>query len=205
LLKNSNNHNFLIEEIRKKVSILEIANWTIEFLWIKAHVGTYGNELADLLSKAAAQNRDASISYNKISKGTLINEIEEETKQKWQKEWNEGTKATKTKQFFPNVEDILKTKTNITLNFTTMVRGHGKTRAYFHRFKIMEQATCPCNNGDQTIDHLLYQCTLLHSPRELLRSKVLKIGNWPTSKQELTTEHLKAFLTYTNSIDFEQL
>ena len=46
--------------------------------WVKAHVGTYGNELANQLVKAAAQNRDTSISYNKISKGTLISEIEEE-------------------------------------------------------------------------------------------------------------------------------
>jgi len=127
---------------------------------------------------------------------------------KWNKngkEWNECTKATITKQFFPNVQDRPKMKINVTPNFATMVTGHGKTRAYFYRFKIMEQATCPCNSGDQTIDHLLYQCTLLYSPRELLRNKVLKIGNWPTSKRELTTKHLKAFLTYTNSIDFEQL
>jgi ribonuclease HI len=40
-LKNINNHNFLIEEIRKTVSILETANWKIEFLWVKDHVGTY--------------------------------------------------------------------------------------------------------------------------------------------------------------------
>jgi len=46
----------------------------------------------------------------------------------------------------------------------------------------MKQATCPCNNGDQTIDHLFYQCTLLHSQRELIRNKVLKIGNWPMRK-----------------------
>ena len=46
--------------------------------WFKAHVGTYGNELANQLVKAAAQNRDTSISYNKISQGTLISEIEEE-------------------------------------------------------------------------------------------------------------------------------
>jgi hypothetical protein len=57
-----------------------------------------------------------------------------------------------------------------------MVTGHGKTRAYLHRFKIMEHATCPCNNGEQTVDHLLYQCTLLHTPREILRNKVFK--NW---------------------------
>jgi len=44
--------------------------------WVKAHVGTYGSELADQLAKVAAQNRDASISYNKISKRTLISEIE---------------------------------------------------------------------------------------------------------------------------------
>jgi ribonuclease HI len=62
-LKNINKQNFLIEEIRKKVSILETANWTIAFSWFKAHVGTYGNELADQLVKEAAQNRDATISY----------------------------------------------------------------------------------------------------------------------------------------------
>jgi len=45
---------------------------------VKAHVGTYGNELADQLAKAAEQNRDTSISYNKITKWTLISAIEEE-------------------------------------------------------------------------------------------------------------------------------
>jgi len=46
--------------------------------WVKAHVGTYGNELADQLAKAAEQNRDTSISYNKITKWILISAIEEE-------------------------------------------------------------------------------------------------------------------------------
>jgi hypothetical protein len=69
----------------------------------------------------------------------------------------------------------------------------------------MEHATCPCNKGEQTIDHLLYQCTLLHTPRELLKNKVLRTGNWPARKHEIITKHLKAFLAYTNSIDFEQL
>ena len=117
---------------------------------------------------------------------------------KWQKEWTECTKAKITKQFFPNVRDRLKMKINVTPNFAAMVIGHGKTRAYFHRFKILEQATCPCKRGEQTIDHLLYQCTLLHTSRELLRNTVLKTGNWPANRQELTTKHLNAFLTYTN-------
>jgi len=103
-----------------------------------------------------------------------------------QKEWNECAKATVTRQFVPAVQDSLTVNTNISPNFATVVTGHGKTRAYCHRLKIMEQAICPCNNGDQAVDRLLYHCTLLHSQRELLRNKVLKVGNWPTSKQDLT-------------------
>jgi hypothetical protein len=86
-----------------------------------------------------------------------------------------------------------------------MVTGHGKTRAYLHQFKLMEHATCVCNKGDQTIDHLINQCTLFQTQRELLTSNVLKSGNWPVSKYELITKHMKSFLTFIKSMDFDQL
>ena len=94
---------------------------------------------------------------------------------------------------------------NTNQNFTAMATGHGKTRAYLHRFKIIENATCPCNKADQTMDHLLNQCTLLQTQRELLRNNILKSGKWPVSKEELITKHLKSFLIFTKSIDFDQL
>jgi ribonuclease HI len=56
-LKNVNNHSNLIEDIRKKISILETANWTIEFSWVRAHVGIYGNELADQLAKLQRETK----------------------------------------------------------------------------------------------------------------------------------------------------
>ena len=43
----------------------------------------------------------------------------------------------------------------------------------------------------------------LYTSRELLTNKVLKTGNWPANKQELTTKHLKAYVTFKNSVDFE--
>jgi hypothetical protein len=61
----------------------------------------------------------------------VISEIEEESIQKWQKEWSECTETTTTKQFVPNVQDRLKMNINGTPNFAKMVTGHGKTRAYF--------------------------------------------------------------------------
>jgi hypothetical protein len=135
----------------------------------------------------------------------LCSEIEEEATQKWQKEWGNCKKAAITKQFFPNVRDSVKLNISVNPNITVMVKGHGKTRAYLHRFKIIGNVTCPCNKGDQTIDHLLNQCTLLQTQRELLRNNVIKSGRWVVRKQELITKHLKLFLIFIKSTDFDQL
>ena len=64
-------------------------------------------------------------------------------------------------------------KTNITPSLAAMVTGHGKTKSYLHIFKILEHATCACIKGDLTIDHLLYQCTLLEPHRENLKKRIM--------------------------------
>jgi len=81
------------------------------------------------------------------------------------KEWEDCTKAATTKQFFPNVKARLKLRTDINQIFTALVTGHRKTRAYLHRFKILEKATCACKKGDQTTDHLINHCTLLQTQK----------------------------------------
>jgi len=108
---------------------LERTNWTTEFSCVKAHLGIYGKELSDKLAKAAACNRDTTVSFNRIPKSTFYSEIEGEATQKWQKEWENCTKAAITKQSFPNVRDRVQLSINLNVNFTAMVTGHGKTRA----------------------------------------------------------------------------
>jgi predicted methyltransferase len=110
-----------------------------------------------------------------------------------------------TKQFFPSIEERLKKKIKITQNVTAMLTGHGKTMAYLHRFKIRDNAHCVCQQGDQTVNHLLYACNLLQTQREILRKSVTKKGQWPADKYELTTNHLEHLLTYIVSIDFDRL
>jgi hypothetical protein len=78
-IRNTRDHNHLIEEIRKKMTILERANWNIKVSWIKVHVGV-GNELADQLTKATASDSNTKIVFNRLPMCTLIIKIEEETK-----------------------------------------------------------------------------------------------------------------------------
>jgi hypothetical protein len=117
--------------------------------------GILGNELADQLAKTAARGKNKTIYYSRIPLSTLYRELEDETKLKWQKNWEESPKAALTKQFYPSITDRFNSKIDVTSNFSVVVSGHGKTRSYLHRFQLLKSATCPCKKGDQTTDHLL--------------------------------------------------
>jgi len=109
------------------------------------------------------------------------------------------------KRFFPNIKDRLKMKINLTSNFTAMITAHGKTRSYLHRSKIIESPECPCANGNQTVDHLIYDCNKLHNERERLIAHISKEDNWPIRKSEILKKYLKHLIYFTNSIDYEKL
>jgi hypothetical protein len=68
----------------------------------------------------------------------------------------------------PNVPYGLKKKINLSPKFTAMVNAHEKTKAYLHRFKIIQSPDCVCTNSDQTVDHLIFDCPKLDKEREKL-------------------------------------
>jgi hypothetical protein len=144
---------------------VQSSSWKIEFSCVKAHAVIDGNELADKLAKEVARSNHTDIAFRRIPISMLYYVIQLESIQRWQKEWEHCTKAAITKQYFRTVQERLTTKMRVTQNIAAMMAGHGKTRPYLHRFKILGKATCACEQGDQTIDHLLYHCTLLETQR----------------------------------------
>ena len=119
-LKNNTNHTFLIEAIRKKLVEMGKSKWTIQFCWVRAHVGIQGNELADALAKEAATNADLTDSYKKVPKSVVMSELTEMSVVSWQREWDLSTKGAITKEYFPVVAERLNININITPNLTTI-------------------------------------------------------------------------------------
>ena len=93
----------------------------------------------------------------------------------------------------------------ITPEFTALITGHRKTKSYLHRFKLAD-STCPCNEGQQTSDHIIFECNTVEAQRSnLIKQITVSGGSRPPEKDELITKYLKAFLRFDKSIAFEKL
>ena len=163
--------------------------------------------MADTLAKEAAQDTDElNIVYDRIPTTSAATELKKEGIIKWQRLWEGTAKGALCRSFFPTVEQRLKVKLPITPEFTAMVTGHGKTKSYLHRFKLTESLTCPCNQGAQTPEHLMYACKILEVQRGSLKQNITAgRESWPTTISELVARHLDAFSRFVKSIDFNQL
>jgi ribonuclease HI len=219
-IRNAKNHNHLVEEIRKRVVTLHKKNWTVEFNWVKAHAGIYGNGTADRLAKEATQINHIHIhsysylfifhcilhvTYSRIAKSAIKKEVRKESIRKWQTQWEETTKGAITKEFFPSVESRLAVNLHLSPNVTTIMTGHGNIRSYLHRIKITESPECPRNHGIQTVDHLIFECKRLKNEGEILQSSAIKDGKWPVRKSELTHRNLQQLIRYINKMDFVKI
>jgi hypothetical protein len=91
-------------------------------------------------------------------------------------------------------------------DLTAIVTGHGKTKAYLDRFKLADNPICPCNEGQQTSEHIIYKCKNLEAQRSsLIKHIMTRGGNWPPANDKMVTKYLNAFSRFIKSIDFQKL
>jgi hypothetical protein len=133
----------------------------------------------------------------------VIKELEDESTKKWQRNWTQTLKGKTTKEYFPDVAERLKLKLQLTQNFTAPVSRHGKTRDYLYRLNIIDEPTCPCGEGDQTTEHVIYDCERLSKERDRLKRIAKRTNPWPINKRDLLRKHYKEFTEFINEIQFD--
>jgi hypothetical protein len=85
-----------------------------------------------------------------------------------------------------------------------MVTGHGNIKSYLHKYKIIDSPVCSCKSGEQTVDHILFDCKLLERERDSLKAAVMRSENWPVDKSKLIIKFNKNFTKCTNNISFDK-
>ena len=119
-------------------------------------IHTHTHHKLDKLAKEAAME-DGSVVYDKIPREVLITRVKENGLNMWQQQWTNTGRGTVTKAFFPSVGNRLREKMPIFPEFTILVTGHGKLRSYLHKSGITDNPMCPCEEKEQTSDHLILQ------------------------------------------------
>jgi len=90
----------------------------------------------------------------KNTQSVVMSEEKVQSVKWWQREWTETTKGAITKALFQKI-----------------VTGHGNIKAYLHKYKIIDDQTCPCRKGPQTVQHIILDCPLLEKEREKLKQE----------------------------------
>jgi hypothetical protein len=122
-----------------------------------------------------------------------------------QRQWESTHKGAQCTSFFPTVEQRLNLKIPLSPEFTAIVSGHGITKSYLHRFKLADNPTCPCNEGAQTSEHLIYICKIIETQRKTLKHKIkTSRGTWPTTNIDLAEKYSHAFSSFIKSVDFQK-
>jgi len=156
-------------------------------------------------AKEAARNKNIEERYIKIPKTVVMSEQKEQSVKWWQREWTETTKGEIIKALLPKLEDRLKLILNATPNFTAIVTGHGNIKAYLHKYKIIDDPSCPCRKGPQTVQHIIFDCPLLEKEREKLKAVVTRTENWQVSCNKLGVQyHKKKFTEYIDNISWNE-
>jgi len=111
------------------------------------------------------------------------------------------------RSFFPKVDQRLKLRIPITPEFTAIVSGHGKTKAYLNRFKLTDNPMYSGNVGEQSVEHLIYVCIILEPNRSYMIKYITTRGGIlpPPTSNELVNKYLNVLTKLVKSIDFTKL
>ena len=165
---------------RIKATQHEYPQYQIQIQWVPSHENIEGNEKADIEAKAAATTSQSN------PPASLRTAIQQHLRQTLREEWKtitmkqKGTYGTFIQRRVSQGANI-SSKNNIykyiskRKHVTWIARlrtGYCSLNKYLHRMNIIDDPTCACEDGPETVSHFLCKCQIYDKEREKLRLKV---------------------------------
>jgi len=139
-----------------------------------------GNEKADEEAKKAAQERPAGQTPAQCKlKSAQVTKINENITKIARETWNhrrtharQQRKLTRPRRFRTGVRLYGKLPRKQLANLIRLRTGHRRLNSYLSRLNIIEDPTCECGHGTETVKHVLLLCKKYEEPRRELKEKV---------------------------------
>ena len=108
-----------------------------------------------------------------IYEGASKETARETTLQKWQKEWQESTKAAWTRRLIPDLTKWFKRKHGwTTRELTQILSGHGAFRSGLYTAGLVKCASCALCWMVDTPEHAVFECAAMRSSKRTLELQV---------------------------------
>ncbi|XP_024859831.1 uncharacterized protein LOC108230932 [Kryptolebias marmoratus] len=141
----------------------------IKLVWIPAHIGVVGNELADSFAKSASKKNTVDLDI-KISKNEVKNIIKEYIKGKWQKKWDRGDKARSYYSIQKKVGEFRKcNRSKKEEDIISRIRfGHTGLNSTLKIVNKHSTGSCSYCGELETVKHIFLECNKYVREREIL-------------------------------------
>ena len=173
---------YIIRNILQSLDELQNRRPNLEFKieWVPGHKDIAGNEKADEEAKKAAQEQltGESMLHYKL-KSVQVKKINDDINSAAKKAWNEGTscarqlrKMTRPQRYKTGVQLYGDLPRKQLANLIRLRTGHCRLNEYLSQRNIVEDPSCECGHGIETVKHFLLQCKKYEEQRNELRKKV---------------------------------
>ena len=173
---------YIIRNILQSLEELQNQRPSLEFKieWVPGHMDIAGNEKADKEAKRAALEQLAGEPLSRYKlKSVQVTKINDDINTAARKAWNNGKtnarqhrKITRPQRFKTGVQLYGDLPRKQLANLIRLRTGHCRLNSYLNRHNIIEDPTCECGRGVETVKHFLLLCKKYEEPRNELRKKV---------------------------------
>jgi len=144
--------------------------------------------------------------YVKIPQDVIVTREKDHELETWEQQWMDTRKRAVTKALFPSVRKRLTQKIPIFPELTTMLKRHGNIKSYLYRLGLTDNRMCPCEEEEQTVDHLIFKCKKLRNQRnEMIRQIKNTGGKWPATNGTLINNYQNFFVKFVKSLELSDL
>ncbi|XP_037536736.1 uncharacterized protein LOC119413748 [Nematolebias whitei] len=167
----------ILIEIQQTLFKISMMGLTVTFLWIPAHIGIRGNEMADKAAKEATKHNSVEIEV-KFSRAEIKSITKQRMREKWQKQWEEERKGRWFYIIQRKVGEMRRAERNRREETVISRLRFGHTGLNRTLFIIGKHNTGKCDHcgEDETIQHVLMICQNYHHERRQMIQRLNAIN-----------------------------